>query len=355
MKIFIDSLSRRLGDTLLGLPFVSMFKYKFHGAHVTFGCNPNDADIFRNISPIDAIAAQTIYNKPARDYDRSYDIVLRSSFDADAKFKPSDIFGKLDDFYGWKACADKYPINFLYKKEFDFFPNNSKKNVGIFINMPRNDMSQPNGTGQYPIELWQETINLLNDYNVFVFTSLFENIPELDNCVFVGNLSGCDEIALMSQMDVTIGVSCGLMDMLGAFTQKPLIILDSCDDDSERGIWNGIPDKCVLPPNRYATFIMDDEDCRSFIKPPKGSKIIPRSFHSFFTGDIIDGNIRCIDGIKPITIANEVVRILINKKGIEWFIKGNVCDNCDLKDIGKCAYEYKPKIKSGGYYEGRYR
>lgn len=33
MKILIDSLSPRFGDTLLGLPFTSMFKYKY-GAEI---------------------------------------------------------------------------------------------------------------------------------------------------------------------------------------------------------------------------------------------------------------------------------------------------------------------------------
>jgi ADP-heptose:LPS heptosyltransferase len=363
MKILIDSLSRRLGDTLNGLPLASMFKQKYGGVHITYTCNPIDKQLFEHINVIDSIAIPSIYNQSNVAYDSSYDFVLRSSFDVDAKYNPSKIFGELDCPDGWRECIKNYPIIFDYfsediKERLDEnnFPSKSRKRVGIFINYPRQDASNNPNFTIYPVGLWQKLITLLSkDYEVYIFHGMFEKEEKIfDNCINMGKLSICDEIFLMSQMDVTIGTSNGLMTFAACFAQKPLIILHSCDDKTERGVWNGIPDKCCLPGNRFAFFVMDDEDIRSFIKPLSGTLLTPWQRYDYHNEMPVINNIRNLDGIKPETILEEVSRIVTNKKGIEWFFKGDACENCDMKDNGKCLYEFIPAIKKGGYYLGGY-
>lgn len=356
MKILIDSVSPRFGDTLLGLPFTSMFKYRYD-TEITYACGPNDFEFFKNISTIDRVCLQSIFNQANRAYDKSFDRILRTSFDVDEKFHPEQIFGDLDTPEGWDQCREKFPILLKTDRVLDIrqapedVSHPLKKKIGLFINFPRPNSTMPQGTESYSIEKWQQVIDLGSEYNFFVFTSPIEKDFELKNCNNLGKLDARYEMDVMKQMDVVVGCSSGVMDMVACFAQKPLVILETCEDD-RTPCWNGIPDKCVLPQNRYAYFIMENEDVRSFIKPPDGARCVQWNFNNYFLGQTQIRNMRVLDAIEPQTIVDEVDRILKEGYGAEWFVKGSVCDNCIPKKNGQCAYQHKPQLKNGKYYEG---
>jgi ADP-heptose:LPS heptosyltransferase len=356
-KVLIDSMSRRFGDTLLGIPFASMFKTKYKDCHITYACSPYDIEFFKNINVVDDTVLQNIYNPSAIVYDMSYDYVLRNSFDSDVKFRPDLIFEGLDNKEGWDKCLKSYPIKFLYSGGVFNDCDVVGKKVGIFINFPRQDMSNgPQEIGVY--NRWYEVIQELDrkGYLVYVFTSLREpSIPatilgDAKNATILGNLSACDEISVMSKMDITIGVSSGFLDMAGCFAQKPFIVLNSCESD-RTPMWNGIPDRCVLPQNRFSYFVMDREDIRSFIKPPDEAETVPWQFNDGYLGRQRVRQMRVLDAIEPTTITNEVDRLIETQRGEEWFVEGSVCSHCRIRKIySQCAYAYKPSLKYGDYY-----
>jgi len=362
VKIFIDSMSRRFGDTLLGLPFASMLKTQYRDVHITYGVSPypSDREFLKNISVIDDVETQTIYNPVVRGYDMTYDMVLRASFDSDLKDGLHNKFYGLDNKEGWDKCIKANPIKFNYnqKDEFDKYyisdsSHSIKKHVGIFINIPREDPSMLNEMGSYPVERWQEVVNTLcKKHIVYVFTSSTQEEVKLENCVNMGQLTASEEVYAMSELfDVTIGCSSGIMNMAGVLAQKPLIILDTCEDNNDASYI--APNKCIQPQNRYLYFTSTlENEFRSFIKPEPGARLIDWTFNSYLEQAQYVRSMRVVADIKPQVICDEVDRILDDGIGKEWFVEGKICDNCKMYSMGLCVYEYTPVYRSKSYAHG---
>ena len=348
-RVLIESTSRRLGDTMLGLALAPIIKTKYPYSKITFTCGVNEVNFFRKFKLIDDVILQDMYSNTQSNLNQ-YEMIISTSFDVDDKWDYERHFGELDTSEGWKKCLAQG--NDL---SFDFWDENAerisyitdklegKKTIGIFVAFPREDMSHSWEFTMWNPEKWTELIRELNnrrdDLQFVLFSGILEDkyleVKE-KNVINAGRMSLIEEATLFQHLDLLVGNSTSITDMLAPLFKLPTVVLHSCDSKGNP-VWSGIPDRCCLPNLRYQTFCKSDNEM-SFIKP-EGGDLFDWDFSHYWLGTTVKRKMRMVNNIEVKVVADEIERRLGGEKGKEWFSKGTPCQDCMLyKQYGKCAY-----------------
>jgi len=358
-RFLIDSTSRRLGDTMLGLALAPMIKYKWPDSKVHFACGQYETRFFRRVKVIDDVVIQSIFSAHQGNWNQ-YEAIIRTCFDVDDKWDYDGFFGGLDNPEGWKEVLSKgYDLSLsksrLQKgRVFNVLNKMSpdKKKVGIFCSTPRKDISHPFEFSHLSLEKQKEIIKSVLDlgHEVILFNGIFEqSIPNVEGAYLLPRLSLEEEGTLFQYLDLLISPSTMVPDMLAPLFKLPTIVLHSCDEFGG-GVWAGIPDSCVLPNLRYQTFCRMDGSEISYVKPPDGSRVVDWDFSHYWLGSKYKRKMRVIDDIPIDEIIKEIKNKLNGNFGREFFVnKEEPCKSCELfQKFGKCIYhwsdEYLPEL-----------
>ncbi len=299
--------------------------------------------------------------------DGKYDIILRGAFDVDEKWKPQNYIEGLDGPDGWDKIEKmgirlnfNYPDRKVKEMENMLAPYEGKKKIMMFIPSPRPNMSIPWEISGWDVENYQQLLNALNsvrdDLVFFTFCGFKEKHNRLVNGPNVVNLEqlyAYDEVLWFKHMDILLSTSTSVSAMIAPLVETPQVVIHTCEEN-ETPVWNGIPDKCVLPPLRflYMNSHKTIGEVISFVKPEAGGKIWTWNFNNYFAGKVTPRRMRVSHDVRPETVAEEINRRLNNPQlpGREWFVPQGepVCKSCRLlQKYGKCIYAFKPRLKNG--------
>lgn len=366
-KILVESTARVFGDSLLSYPLTAIFKAKYPGAEIAYAAGKIEKPLFEIADTVDQVTEKTVDNPSVPLNDGKYDVILRGAFDVDEKWKPQNYIEGFDGPDGWDKIEKmgiklnfNYPDQKVREIENKLASHEDKKKIMMFIPSPRPNMSIPWEISGWDVENYQQLLNALNnvrdDLVFFTFYGFQEKHNKQvsgSNVVNLEQMYAYDEVLWFRHMDMLVSTSTSVSAMIAPLVETPQVVIHTCEED-ETPVWNGIPDKCVLPPLRflYMNSHKTTGEVISFVKPEAGGKTWTWNFNNYFEGKVTPRQMRVSHDVRPETVAEEVNRRL-NKPhapGREWFVPQGepVCKSCRLlQKYGKCVYAFKPRLKNG--------